>query len=147
MPNSAQAFIVVNVLFQLVQQGRGQRRAAQRGESLDLVRAQNGNDSGADRHCDASLCQVVAKAEEIRVVEKKLSQYEISAAIDLGLQPVPIHLPPLLAGNVALGKSGRADAKAAHLLDEPDQLIGKLKAALRFFEFAVAAGRRIAAQG
>ena len=89
---------------------------------------------------------MIAKAEEIGVVEEQLSQDKIRAAIDLGLQPVPIHFPPLLAGDVALRESGGADAKAAHLLDEGDQLMGKLEAALRFFELA-AAGGRIAAQG
>src|SRR5271157_72663 len=140
------SLIVVNKLFQPAQQRRGQRRAAQRGEALDLVGVQDGNDAGAERHRHAPLRQVVAEAEEIGVAEEKLSQYEIRAAIDLGLQPVPIHFPPLHAGDVALRESGGADAKAAHLLDERDQLISKREASLRFFELALAAGR-IAAQG
>ena len=87
-----------------------------------------------------------AEAEEIVIVEKKLSQYKISAAINLGLQPVPIDFAAFLAGDVALRKSGGADAETAHFLDEPDQLIGKLKTPFGFFEVSDSAAGGIPPQ-
>ena len=140
------SFVVVRMLFQVRHQLRRQRRAAQRGESFYLMGAQDRNDAGANGNRHAALGQVVAEAEKVVVAEEKLCQDEICAAIDLGLQPVPIDFAAFLAGDMPFRKSGGADAETAHFLDEPDQLIGKLKTPFGFFEVSDSAAGGIPPQ-
>ncbi|MFM2352477.1 MAG: hypothetical protein RL096_958, partial [Actinomycetota bacterium] len=66
---------------------------------------------------------------EIRVVEEELGNDEVRAAINLGFEPVPIHLLAVLARDVAFGKASGADAEAAEFAQVADKLVGKLKAA------------------
>ena len=140
-------FVVVAEFFEAGEHRRGNFCAAERGDAFGLARALDGQDAREDGHGDAEFFdEVIAELEEIGIVEKKLGDDEIRAAINLVLEPGPIHVFALLAGDVALGKTGGADGKAAQFADVADELVGKLEAALGFFEHAVAAGR-IAAQG
>src|SRR5438067_11082949 len=58
----------------------------------------------------------------------------------------PIDMAAAVAGDVAFGKAGDADAKAAGFANEADELIGVFESAFGLFEFAIASGG-IAAQG
>ena len=87
---------------------------------------------------------MVAELKKIGIVKKKLCHHKIRPAINLVFQPplTPMYLL-FLAGDVPFRKTSGADGEPAQFLDVGDKLIRELKAALGFFEFAVAA-RRVA---
>jgi hypothetical protein len=92
--------------------------------------AQNGNDSGHERHLYAQLAgHIIPEFKIIGIVEKQLGEDKIRAGVHLFLQMPPVGVFAFLAGDVAFGKTGDADGKIARFADEFDQLRGKLETA------------------
>ena len=104
-----------------------------------------GQDAGHDGDGDAFFGEVIAEGIKVGVVEEELGDDEVRAAINLGLEPVPVHLAAFFASDVALGETSGADAEAAEFAEVADELVGELEAAFGGFKFAT--GGRVAAQG
>ena len=138
-------FIVAVTLLELLDQRPRQRRAAQRDEPFELRGAenrQNARDDG-DRH--AVPGQEVPALQVVAIVEEQLRDHEVRAVIDLHLQPVPVLMLAVRAGDMSFREAGHADRERTGLANQSHQLVGVLEPAVRFHEPA-AAVRRIAAQ-
>jgi hypothetical protein len=83
----------------------------------------------------------------VTVVEKQLRDDEVGAAVDLLLQPLPVHLLAFRAGYVSFRKAGDADRELADLANTLNQLIGVLEAAFGSDELAAVRRDRRAARG
>ncbi len=119
--------------------GRGDARAAHRGEPLDLSGTQDRNNARHDGHAHAELvCYVVAEFKEVGVVEEQLREDEVRAGIHLLLQMLPIGVLALFARDMALGKTRHADREITLLANEAHQLAGELKSAGSDLELAPA---------
>src|SRR4030095_4887785 len=97
-----------------------------------------------DRGRDTRAGEELATLEVVAVVEEQLRDHEVGTAVDLLLQPLPVYLLALLAGDVALRESGDANGERPDLTNALNQLIRVLEAA--FGSDELAAVRRIAAQ-
>src|SRR4030095_8999261 len=62
--------IVIPKLFQGPLQLLRDGCSTNRGESLQLSRAQNGEDPRADGHCDSQADQIIPESKEVRIVEE-----------------------------------------------------------------------------
>ena len=140
-------FVIVPEPVEIRDEGGGQRRAAERGEALHLLRAQDGEDAGGYRHGHAERAgQVLDHPEVVGVVEEELREDEFGAVVDLVAQPPPVDLPRLRAVGMALGKAGAADRELLGPgLQDVDELVGVVEPAGRVHEVRLPRGR-VAAQ-
>ena len=98
---------------------------------LDLLRAQERQHAGDDRHLHAVLvAQVVLELEEITGIVEELGDEEFGAAFDLCRGAIPVEVL-VRALDVAFGVAGGADGEAAPVTNETHQVEGKAEAARR----------------